>query len=299
MDWSYITAPLIGGVIGYFTNYIAVKMLFRPLKPLVIKGKTVPFSQGLIPKSQSRLAKAVGDAVGHNLITNDAVEKTLLSDEMKDKIRTSISDMIQKNSENEKTIKECLTSVIEEQTLDTQLEKLESFLTEKIHSKVISMEAGKIVADEVVKAITEKMQGTFLAPMLNGSFMEGIKEKIKKSIDNYIAEKGEEVIGNMVSHEADDLINKPVGHLANNLDNWNTLICDTAIKAYEKIINEKLEQILSAIDISKIVEDKINSMDVMEMEKLVLQVMKKELDAIVNLGAVIGLVLGLVNLLFK
>ena len=45
--------------------------------------------------------------------------------------------------------------------------------------------------------------------------------------------------------------------------------------------------------------DKINSMDVMEMEKLVLQVMKKELDAIVNLGAVIGLVLGLVNLLFK
>ena len=40
-------------------------------------------------------------------------------------------------------------------------------------------------------------------------------------------------------------------------------------------------------------------MDVMEMEKLVLQVMKKELDAIVNLGAVIGLVLGLVNLLFK
>lgn len=45
------------------------------------------------------------------------------------------------------------------------------------------------------------------------------------------------------------------------------------------------------------VEDKINRMDVREFEKLVLSVMKKELQAVVNLGALIGFVIGLINLL--
>ena len=37
-----LAGPVIGGVIGYFTNYIAVKMLFRPLKPVKIGGRTLP-----------------------------------------------------------------------------------------------------------------------------------------------------------------------------------------------------------------------------------------------------------------
>ena len=51
------------------------------------------------------------------------------------------------------------------------------------------------------------------------------------------------------------------------------------------------------IDIAAVVEDKINRMDVREFEKLVLSVMKKELQAVVNLGALIGFVIGLINLL--
>ena len=38
-------------------------------------------------------------------------------------------------------------------------------------------------------------------------------------------------------------------------------------------------------------------MDVREFEKLVLSVMKKELQAVVNLGALIGFVIGLINLI--
>ncbi|MDD7306868.1 MAG: DUF445 family protein [Eubacteriales bacterium] len=46
-----------------------------------------------------------------------------------------------------------------------------------------------------------------------------------------------------------------------------------------------------------VVEDKINQMDVREFEQLVLSVMKKELQAVVNLGALIGFVIGLINLI--
>ena len=41
-------------------------------------------------------------------------------------------------------------------------------------------------------------------------------------------------------------------------------------------------------------EQKINDMDVKELEKLVLSVMKKELNAIVWLGALIGFILGII-----
>ena len=62
-------------------------------------------------------------------------------------------------------------------------------------------------------------------------------------------------------------------------------------------MKEKLAVVLRAINLSAIVEEKINAMDVEEVEELILSMMKKELGTVVNLGAVIGLVLGLINVL--
>ena len=59
---------------------------------------------------------------------------------------------------------------------------------------------------------------------------------------------------------------------------------------------KELDELFAKLNISQMIEDKINAMDMDELEKLVLQVMKKELDTIVNLGAVIGLLLGLINM---
>ena len=60
---------------------------------------------------------------------------------------------------------------------------------------------------------------------------------------------------------------------------------------------ELVEKLLTRINIAGIVTEKINAMSVEELEKLVLTMMKKELNLIVSLGALIGFVLGLVNLL--
>ena len=53
---------------------------------------------------------------------------------------------------------------------------------------------------------------------------------------------------------------------------------------------------MKQLDIQGLVEEKINQMDVLELEKLVLTIMKKELDTIVNLGALVGFILGAVNI---
>ena len=65
----------------------------------------------------------------------------------------------------------------------------------------------------------------------------------------------------------------------------------------KKVIEDKLPALLSSLKLSLVVEERINAMQVEEVEELVLSIMNKELGAIVNLGAVIGFILGLINVI--
>lgn len=66
-------------------------------------------------------------------------------------------------------------------------------------------------------------------------------------------------------------------------------------KVYEGFIHDKISDLMQKINFNQMVEDKINQMPVEEMEELVLSVMKKELSTVVNLGAVIGFAIGILN----
>ncbi|MEH2278139.1 MAG: DUF445 family protein [Nostoc sp.] len=73
MDWShlwlYVSPPVLGGIIGYFTNDIAIKMLFRPYQAIYIAGRRVPFTPGLIPRNQERLALNISKTIMGSLLT--------------------------------------------------------------------------------------------------------------------------------------------------------------------------------------------------------------------------------------
>lgn len=69
----------------------------------------------------------------------------------------------------------------------------------------------------------------------------------------------------------------------------------TTVRYYRKIVGESAEDLLKHFRVAALVEDKINAMSVSELERLVWGVMRKELNTIINLGALIGLVLGLLN----
>ena len=71
------------------------------------------------------------------------------------------------------------------------------------------------------------------------------------------------------------------------------------LSIYKSIITEHLPRILESIDISRIVSERINEMDMNETEKLIFQVMDKELKAIVWLGAALGTIMGCINLLIR
>ncbi|HEY9813139.1 MAG TPA: DUF445 family protein [Candidatus Sericytochromatia bacterium] len=73
--WLYITPPVAGAVIGYFTNDIAIKMLFRPYRAIYFAGRKIPFTPGLIPSNQERLAKRISDTIMGSLLTPEELQK--------------------------------------------------------------------------------------------------------------------------------------------------------------------------------------------------------------------------------
>ena len=90
--WKYIVTPIIGAIIGYVTNWIAVKMLFRPRKEVRVFGKRLPFTPGVIPRGQARLAKAVGNVVETQLLTPEYMGEKLLSEESEKEFKSHIQD---------------------------------------------------------------------------------------------------------------------------------------------------------------------------------------------------------------
>jgi len=68
---SWIVLPAVGAGIGYVTNWLAVKMLFRPREPRKILGVTF---QGLVPRRQADLAASVARTVEEELLSVEEIQ---------------------------------------------------------------------------------------------------------------------------------------------------------------------------------------------------------------------------------
>jgi len=73
--WLFVAPPIVGGIIGYFTNDVAIKMLFRPYRALYLGKQRIPFTPGLIPRNQERLARRISDTIMGSLLTPDELQK--------------------------------------------------------------------------------------------------------------------------------------------------------------------------------------------------------------------------------
>ncbi len=74
---KYLIPPVVGAFIGYVTNRIAIKMLFRPLKAWKIGRLRVPMTPGVIPSKRFELAVNMGEVVGDHLLTSEVIGKGL------------------------------------------------------------------------------------------------------------------------------------------------------------------------------------------------------------------------------
>lgn len=296
MDYTLIIRPLIGAGIGYITNWIAVKMLFFPLKPVKIGKFTLPFTPGVIPRNQERLAGAIGNSISNNLVNADTLKLALLTDEMKSEVREIIVDFLNGTTDISTSLDSILTNYIKTDNFEQVKDNLVNNVSASILDTIKDADIGSIVAEQIELAAKEKFKGSLLG-LLGGNAVVGtISRGANEKITEYINTEAEGKIREMVNTEITKYTSSSVSDITTKIGTSEINLVDIMMNIYEAFITKNLPPILKLIDISSVVTNKINTMESAEMEKLILQIIKKELNALVNLGALIGFILGLVNL---
>lgn len=178
------TLPLIGALIGWLTNYIAIKMLFHPRRE--VKFLFIPI-QGVFPKRQKDFARKLGQIVSQELVsvadltahlkekaTSDALLNhiaqrleegiatrlphafpmlaMLMSRDMTEKVKSFLLDQI--GSLNEELIDKLSSELEEELDVHRMVEeKVAAFSSDKLEEILFSIMRREFKFVEIVGAI--------------------------------------------------------------------------------------------------------------------------------------------------
>ncbi|MDE5629395.1 MAG: DUF445 family protein [Muribaculaceae bacterium] len=302
IELAYIVRPLVGAVIGYITNDIAIRMLFRPRTAKYIFEHKVPFTPGLIPKEKSRIATSVGNAISKNLMNRDVLEKTLLADEMIDKIKNGINDFVNTQKSNNEPVEQFLSHYLSAEDVKYMSESVSNDLSAQIHSALSSAQLGTKIANIAVAHVLAKVKGgvfgMFGADQFIAMIATPVENLLAKNINEMLSNHSQEMVGTLIDDQIKNFMEVPMKNLFLGREKQIEKVELTILSLYKTLVTEQLPRILDTLNISKIIESRINDMDVKESEKLILEVMNRELKAIVWLGALLGFLMGCINLLF-
>lgn len=289
---KYLAGPIIGALIGYCTNYIAVKMLFYPKKEIHLFGHRLPFTPGAIPKGKGRLAKAIGSVVGTTLITREDIEQKIQPDE----IGATLADMMMEKLDAPVKGELIDLTGIQEETYIEKKELLSRKISEMAVDVLSHLDLSDILAEKGTSIIRDKIKGSMLEMFLTDDLIASVIGPVGAEVQNMIAAQGVDYIAPVVSNKLTELENESALQLLEGIELEQSVIRSALTSVCARLVKSGIDKIFDTLDIQAMVEEKINAMSVDDLEDLVFTVMKKELNTIVNLGALIGLVLGVLNI---
>lgn len=300
--YHYFIGPAVGALIGYITNYIAIRMLFRPHQAKYFMGIHIPFTPGIIPKEKSRIASSIGKAVSENLMNREVLEKSLLSPEMLEKMNNAIDEFVATQSQNTETIVQFAGHYLSQEDIDAMKQNATTGVVKMISGKLQDSHLGDSIAHMAIEHVMEKTRNSVVGLFGADKFVAGLAQPIEKLLAKHINEilqnNSQQMIEGLVIDESEKLMGMTMSQLVTGHDEQVAQIKSGIQSAYKTIITEHLPRILQDIDISSIIEQRINEMDMDEAEAIILDVMKKELRAIVWLGALLGCIMGTITSLF-
>lgn len=297
--FQFLIGPAVGAVIGYITNDIAIRMLFRPHQAKYFMGIHIPFTPGIIPKEKTLIASKIGKAVSENLMNHEVLEKNLLSKEMLGKINDAIDELVDTQSRNTETLEQFASHYLPPSDIEALSDNVTSSAVKTIASKLQDSTLGERIAHMAVEHVMEKTRnsiaGLLGADKIAGALAAPLEALLAKHINEILNNNAEPIVQNIVVGEVTKFKNKTMSELTRDHQQQVQQAKGAVLNAYRVIISEHLPRILQDINISAIIEDRINEMDMNEAEAIILDVMKKELRAIVWLGALLGSIMGVVT----
>lgn len=297
--WRIIIAPLVGLVIGYITNDLAIRMLFHPYKPIYIGKWKIPFTPGLIPAQRERIAKSLGAAVGTHLLNAETIREEILSEETMQKLRNAIENRLQDIFSGERSVREMLSAYVPEEEIEETAQKLQAGGTEYLMDRLREANLAEQIAAHVTDSVRNKVRQTPIGALFGDRIINSLSPMIRSNIDEMIEKKGPQIISEQIGRMEKDLLDTPTGEMLQKHRDVIPSIADGVLSVYRNVIENRLDDIIRAAGIDGIVERKIATFEPAELENLIFGIMKKELRAIVYLGALLGFFMGFINLLFR
>ncbi|MGP4073916.1 DUF445 domain-containing protein [Piscibacillus sp. B03] len=359
---------IIGALIGGMTNFLAIKMLFRPYEAVYIGKFKLPFTPGLIPKRRSELAEQLGRVVTDYLVTSDALEQKVLEPQFQRKMTDlinqqidhaikegyTVEDLIKKvhpdfnvkqlESNIENTITSKLNYLYErhkhlaiqellpmdvDKKIENQLPEFTTYLITQIEQYLTSDEGQRKISESASKFL--QTQG-FLGNMVSSYLGEdGLAEKITPAIKMFLSSEETQIsIEKLLENEWNKFKNKDLYTLREQLNGINfedhlAQIIVKEIKIYDylkqpigelfynhlaklkgdwipKIVEQlfqklssQMSTLLEQLNLYGLVKQEVETFDVSRIEKLVLEITKREMNMITYLGALLGGMIGLIQ----
>lgn len=171
--WLYLI-PLISAFIGWFTNWIAIKMLFHPRQPKKILGITF---QGIFPKRQQQFAAHLGKLVSNELLSFKDIEEKIIDPNNLSQVMPLVEEHI-------------------DQFLKTKLSETMPMLSMFISNKTI---------DQLKQVFMQELE--FLFPQLLKNYMGSLQQQldlekiVTAKVSNFSSDKLEEILNNIMSKE--------------------------------------------------------------------------------------------------
>ena len=173
---KFIIGSLIGAVIGYITNWLAIKMLFRPHKEIRLFKFKVPFTPGLIPKEKFRIAKSVGETIGEHLLTKETITKSLCSENMNQQLDSWVQSKVCTIENDEVTVENEIKALLGDeycnfvQNINDNLSKL---LIDYINEEDVKQGIAKYTYAQIMLELTVKPETICKSELYNS-----IKNKV-------------------------------------------------------------------------------------------------------------------------
>ena len=276
---------VIGAIIGGFTNSLAIKMLFRPYKPIYIGKWRMPFTPGLIPKRRDELAVQLGKMVVDHLVTPESIEKKLLEPKFQDEIVSWLQEELDERPFSQKSLEEILVDA----GIDHPVQKTNDYLKMKISVKYQqwitakrSEKLSEVLGEELEGKMAERIPSVTAFILQKGkdyfSSPEG-KMRLKMLLEDFFKDRGmlwnmlKMFMGNAsvidkVQPEVIKFLNNPgTAELLNSVlkNEWEK----TKEWPLEKILPEQTDEeiekwlseyALKAIDLEKVFNEPIHTM---------------------------------------
>ena len=179
----------VGAIVGAATNYLAIKMLFRPYKPIYFMKWRLPLTPGLIPKRRDVLAIQLGKTVSEYLLTPATIKKKFLSDEVRKNVLQFAQNKVEQEIFlNDKTLKDWLELAGFSHLPATVEGKVDVLIYNQFDNMKHVLSTKKI----------RELLPDGLEPVLDGKVEDAVGQILQKGEDYFLSPEGTMAIRNML-----------------------------------------------------------------------------------------------------